>query len=256
MQPKLTNAKTMTRKSIVHLKRIPKLSRTRLLFVSVLFAIVATALTLYTRAATNYTSTLTGLLMPNTSANAWGTHILRNGDKLYEVKASNSDVQQKLNQYQRTKVAIRLYSYPQQGVNGTQRILAANVDPVAYFQFTTNPPPKPDKYGRLQEETDLVTIEVRNDTTIQRIRNILSGTNKDSMIHVEGYGIKGKTAYNPNYSFYLEPDSIVLFQAQIEFCDASVQYFEKGMSIAPDGTKRRWCPWGSRFVKEVPYLVP
>ena len=71
--------------------------------------------------------------------------------------------------------------------------------------------------------------------------------------HVQGTVIPVPAAYNPGWSFHLDPASIGFFEMQIEVCDSNVTYVEEhleeiGGSFLPNSF---WCPWSSRLIAEV-----
>ena len=87
---------------------------------------------------------------------------------------------------------------------------------------------------------------------IQEARDILNGKQKNQP-HVTGLIVRRPVSYNPPWHYYLKPSSISFSDASIEVCDASIGYVEEhlhevGGSFLPGN---RWCPWGSRLVKEV-----
>ena len=95
-------------------------------------------------------------------------------------------------------------------------------------------------------------IELTDESKIQQARNILNGTEKNET-HVLGKIIKRPAAYNPKWSYQLDPASISFFSLAIEICDAQIGYVEDHLDEAggpflPGGL---WCPWTSRLVKEI-----
>ncbi|WP_445636955.1 Calmodulin-binding protein [Nostoc sp. DSM 114161] len=95
-------------------------------------------------------------------------------------------------------------------------------------------------------------VELTDESKIQQARDILSGKEKDTT-HIYGRIIKRPAAYNPGWSYQLDPASINFFQVAIEVCDASIEYTEDHLDEAggpflPGGL---WCPWSSRLVKEI-----
>lgn len=72
-------------------------------------------------------------------------------------------------------------------------------------------------------------------------------------VHVIGRIVETPAAYNPGWSFHLDPASIDFFEVAIEVCDATADYIDdhvsKGQgSPLPEG---RWCPWSSTLTREV-----
>ena len=114
-----------------------------------------------------------------------------------------------------------------------------SVEP-AYFVFDY--PPDPETF----------VFKLTEPTKIQEARDILSGKQKGAT-HVTGIIVKSGASYNPDWSFHYEPESISFFEFSVEVCDAAIKYVEKhldevGGSFLPGN---RWCPWGSRLVKEI-----
>ena len=95
-------------------------------------------------------------------------------------------------------------------------------------------------------------IELTDESKIQQARNILNGTQKDET-HVLGRIIKRPAAYNPKWSYQLDPASISFFSFAIEVCDASIPYVEDHLDEAGGAflPGAYWCPWSSRLVKEI-----
>ena len=111
----------------------------------------------------------------------------------------------------------------------------------AYFEFTdTNGYPR-------------FVFQLTDQAKIAHARRILSGE-ETQRIHVHGRIIKRTVAYNPRWSYHLQPETIDFFEMAIEVCDSSMQYLEDhldeaGGAFLPGG---HWCPWSSRLVREVP----
>ncbi len=110
----------------------------------------------------------------------------------------------------------------------------------AFFMFDSPP----------NKET--FVFKLTDPARIQEARDILSGKQK-TKTHVTGLIVKKAVAYNRPWSFYLKPGSISFFQVSVEVCDASISFVEEhldevGGSFLPGN---RWCPWGSRLLKEV-----
>ena len=110
----------------------------------------------------------------------------------------------------------------------------------AHFVFDY--PPAPDRF----------VVQLTDPARIQEARDILSGKQTDRT-HVTGIIKKAPAPYNPGWSFHYDPASISFFDAAIEVCDAAIQYVEDhlddvGGVFLPGN---RWCPWGSRLLKEI-----
>lgn len=107
----------------------------------------------------------------------------------------------------------------------------------AYFEFT-------DSSG------DTFIFKLSDAGKISQAREIIK---KDLNFHVAGKITKKSAPYNPKYSFYLEPETIIFFENAPEVCDSSIEYLQKHLreacgSFLPDC---RWCPWNSRITREV-----
>jgi len=91
---------------------------------------------------------------------------------------------------------------------------------------------------------------------IAEARAILADT---SLIrrHVHGTIRQSRVAYNPNWSFHIDPESVGFFERQIEVCDANMAHIdsrldEVGGSFLP---RSFWCPWSSAIAAEVTHLI-
>jgi hypothetical protein len=110
----------------------------------------------------------------------------------------------------------------------------------AYFVFDY--PPAPDTF----------VFKLTDPKKIQEARDILSGKQKDRT-HVTGIIVTSAAPYNPGWGFHYEPESISFFEMSIEVCDAAIEYVEEhldevGGAFLPGN---RWCPWGSRLLREI-----
>lgn len=97
-------------------------------------------------------------------------------------------------------------------------------------------------------------FEVRNPRTIEEMRSELK--KPASRRHVSGVIVPSRENYNSQWSFYLIPETVDLFEMQIEVCDANVTYVEAhldevGGSFLP---RSFWCPWSSELETELPSL--
>ncbi|WP_245674717.1 BP74-related protein [Herbidospora cretacea] len=97
------------------------------------------------------------------------------------------------------------------------------------------------------------TIELTDQAKIDHARKILKGEEKNR-IHVFGRIAKRPAAYNPQWSFHLDPSTIDFFEMAIEVCDSTTQYVEDHLDEACGAFLPGcfWCPWTSRLVAEVP----
>ncbi|MDY8135659.1 hypothetical protein [Aquimarina sp. 2201CG5-10] len=95
-------------------------------------------------------------------------------------------------------------------------------------------------------------IKLEEESKIRHVRRILSGE-ETQFIHVQGTIVKKQAYYNREWSYHLDPKSIEFFQVSIEVCDASIQFIEDNLKEVCGATLPdcHWCPWSSRFVKEV-----
>ena len=123
----------------------------------------------------------------------------------------------------------------------TMACLAA--DSPAYFMFEQKSP---------KGETEQFTFKLTDSARIAEARKILTDRT-DMRRSVEGTIIQHKAAYNPRWSFYLDPPSIAFFEMAIEVCEANVTYMEAHLDEIGGSTlpKSFWCPWSSRLTAEV-----
>jgi len=113
----------------------------------------------------------------------------------------------------------------------------------AYFAFEQTSP-----NGDVNE----FIFELTEQSKIDEARRIL-GDPLSAKRHVQGKIISGRTPYNPNWTFHLEPHSVSFFEMQIEVCDANVTYVEKHLDEIGGSTLPNffWCPWSSELKREV-----
>lgn len=95
-------------------------------------------------------------------------------------------------------------------------------------------------------------FQLRDAEKIIEARKILSGPSIGKF-HVHGTILKEKAAYNPNWSFHLDPKSIGFFELQAEVCDANVSWVQEHLKEIGNSTLPRnfWCPWSSKLIKEI-----
>ncbi|WP_232327477.1 BP74-related protein [Herbidospora yilanensis] len=95
-------------------------------------------------------------------------------------------------------------------------------------------------------------IELTDQARIDHARRILRGEEKNR-VHVHGRIMKRPAAYNPGWSFHLDPTTIGFFEVAIEVCDATTQYVEDHLDEVCGAFLPgcHWCPWTSRLVSEV-----
>lgn len=96
-------------------------------------------------------------------------------------------------------------------------------------------------------------VQMTDAEDITHARDLLSGLT-DQMPHLIGRIVKRPAAYNPGWSFYLEPQSITFFDQSIEVCDSTIPYLEDYLDKAGGAflPGLYWCDWTSRLVREVP----
>nr|WP_245653092.1 calmodulin-binding protein [Herbidospora sakaeratensis] len=109
---------------------------------------------------------------------------------------------------------------------------------------------------RFQMETadrQTFTFELTDQAKIDHARKILKGEEK-KRVHVLGRIKKRPAAYNPGWSFHLDPTTIDFFEMAIEVCDSTTGYLEEHLDEACGAFLPGcfWCPWTSRLVAEVP----
>jgi uncharacterized protein (TIGR03437 family) len=117
--------------------------------------------------------------------------------------------------------------------------------PAAYFQFDI--PPHPATF----------TIKLLDPILIQHARDLLAGRTT-SEPHVIGTIVKAAAPYNRPWSYHFNPATISFFDFAIEVCDGSIQYIEDHLEEVDTDflPGSRWCPWGSRLIKEVTPTQP
>jgi uncharacterized protein (TIGR03437 family) len=113
----------------------------------------------------------------------------------------------------------------------------------------------PDAYFQLGFDgvSDTFVIRLTDPARIQTARNILSGT-ETQLRHVSGMVVKALAFYNVPWTYHFDPNSISFFSFATEVCDSSPRYVQQhlaevGGALLPGN---RWCPWGSKLIREVP----
>ena len=117
------------------------------------------------------------------------------------------------------------------------------VSPTARFVFLQIGPDKKER---------LFIFELTDPARLQEARQII-GDPSNHKRHVQGKVVQRQAAYNPSWSFHLDPATVTFFELQIEVCDANVTYVqdhldEVGGAFLP---KSVWCPWTSTLTKEL-----
>ncbi|QQS45106.1 MAG: hypothetical protein IPM66_14160 [Acidobacteriota bacterium] len=119
-------------------------------------------------------------------------------------------------------------------------IRMGEIPPAAYFEFDSPP------------IRDTFVIKLTDPAKIMHARQLLNGMTTQRP-HVMGIIVKSPVPWNAPWSYHLDPVTIDFFDFAIEVCDGSVSYIEEhlaevGGALLPGN---RWCPWGSRLIREV-----
>ncbi len=87
---------------------------------------------------------------------------------------------------------------------------------------------------------------------IEFARRVVSGDERYET-HVLGRIRRGKKPYNPNWDYYLDPDTIKFFAYAIEVCDANMQYVDDHLDEAGGAFLPGYfcCPWDSTVTREI-----
>lgn len=123
--------------------------------------------------------------------------------------------------------------------NGEGAPRAAAVAP-AYFEMTD-----------ITRSTFIVKLIKERE--INHARDLVSGATEDEP-HLVGRILKRSAAYNPQWSFHYDPETVGFFNYAFEVCDATVPYVEDHLDEAggPFLPGLVFCPWTSKLVREVP----
>lgn len=92
---------------------------------------------------------------------------------------------------------------------------------------------------------DPYVIFVREEKPLRQLRADLEEPAEDRRI-VSGVVRRGK-GYNPEWSYVMDPGTIVLGEVFVEVCDAHPQFVEDNRA---DWLGERWCPWSSYVAEE------
>jgi hypothetical protein len=133
------------------------------------------------------------------------------------------------------------------------RILAALAAVAAFSLITPPAQAAPAAYFVMTDITrEEFVIQLTDPGKIQHARDLLSGTTADRP-HVLGRIIKRPVAYNPRWSYHLNPDTVDFFDYAIEVCDATIPYVEDHLDEAGGAFLPGlvWCDWSSRLVREI-----
>jgi hypothetical protein len=99
-------------------------------------------------------------------------------------------------------------------------------------------------------------IKLTDGENIRHARRLATGE-ETSRPSVNGIIIKEPAPYNPGWSYHLDPRSIEFFDVAAEVCDANACQIEQMLdAIGGDFLPgNRWCPWGSRIIKEIGFAA-
>lgn len=108
-------------------------------------------------------------------------------------------------------------------------------------------------YFQAADYRDTFVLKITDPKTIAHARALLDGSTTDQP-HVMGRIVKTQVAWNSDWSFHINPETVRFFDFAIEVCDSSVRYTEDHLDEAggPFLPGLYWCPWSSRLVKELP----
>jgi len=138
---------------------------------------------------------------------------------------------------------LRVFPHQSGGLGYIMRLPSVVVPPSssaeAYFRFTA--------------DGDFI-IKLTDPARIAEAREILRDPTKPNR-HVMGRVVPSRVNYNANWSYHIDPSSIVFFELSTEVCDASLSYLQQnldqlGTSFLPGSI---FCPWSSRLVEEIIY---
>ncbi|MFE9813403.1 calmodulin-binding protein [Streptomyces sp. NPDC005548] len=94
------------------------------------------------------------------------------------------------------------------------------------------------------------TLMLNNPEKIKEARELVrTGEHKI----VIGRIVKTSAAYNPQWDFHVNPDTVSFADQAIEVCDATIPYTNDHLDEAggPFLPGLYWCPWTGRLTKEV-----
>ena len=103
-------------------------------------------------------------------------------------------------------------------------------------------------------KSDTFIIALTDPVLIAQARTIVNGTQM-TRIHVHGIIEPTAAAYNRDWHFHLQTETIGFFELAAEVCDASTSYVEDHLSEIGGAflPGRHWCPWASKVIAEVTY---
>jgi hypothetical protein len=122
---------------------------------------------------------------------------------------------------------------------------SSSPNPLVYFQFGDS------------SHKDVFVFATDKPAVVQQARRILGGEEK-TQTKVMGTIVKSEAAYNPGWSFHLDPGSVSFFETPVETCDATTAYLSEhlddaGKTFLPGG---HWCPSSSQLIGEVSAPFP
>lgn len=126
-----------------------------------------------------------------------------------------------------------------------------------YFSFVTPNNPQSVGSGPRHTFAPHEFVFAVNDPAVSRqIEAIIENRHTGPDVHVEGRIVRGRVAYNEEYPFHLDPNSIRLFSNTTEQCSATAFEVEEHLELVgvPDSgflDRGIWCPWDSRLVREI-----
>eukprot|EP00529_Nitzschia_sp_RCC80_P027663 CAMPEP_0113453542 /NCGR_PEP_ID=MMETSP0014_2-20120614/7408_1 /TAXON_ID=2857 /ORGANISM="Nitzschia sp." /LENGTH=251 /DNA_ID=CAMNT_0000344933 /DNA_START=127 /DNA_END=882 /DNA_ORIENTATION=+ /assembly_acc=CAM_ASM_000159 len=70
---------------------------------------------------------------------------------------------------------------------------------------------------------------------------------------IAGTIVKETADWNPDWSFYIDPATVIFGDVFVEVCDANVEFVEENLDDAGGAflPSNFWCPWSSRVLEEV-----
>ncbi|MFG2480781.1 calmodulin-binding protein [Streptomyces fagopyri] len=94
------------------------------------------------------------------------------------------------------------------------------------------------------------TLMLNDPAKIKEAREIIRTGERKIVI---GRIVRTAAAYNPQWDFHYNPDTVSFADYAIEVCDATVRYTNDHLDEAggPFLPGLYWCPWSGRLTKEV-----
>jgi len=124
------------------------------------------------------------------------------------------------------------------GTSASAFVPPPSAAPGVYFEVRTAPSEAP------------FIVLVTDPETIGKGR-ALAGTSNTTV--VSGVVVAAPVWYNPNWAFYLRPDSVRMPEVTVEVCQATATYVQQhlsdvGKSFLPDS---QWCAVGTQIIREI-----